>query len=72
MSYATEMLSKAQAAYSRALDTGQSVGHGDSRLTQFELQNLRKEVSYWEAKVAQETAAAAGNLPARSPFQVML
>ena len=70
MSFSTEMLQKAQAAYEQAL-THRLTQFGDKRHEYHAIEQLRGEVLYWEKRVAAETAAATGT-SAYKPIQVVL
>ncbi len=70
MSFATDMLAEAQAAYKAALKA-KSQQKGDRGLTNHDINALREQVEYWENKVAAEEARAAGK-PARKPIQVVV
>lgn len=69
MSIATDMYTAAQTAYKDAL-SGKSKQINGRRLEQHDILALRKEMEYWEAKVAAETTKAAGGSPYK-PMQVI-
>ncbi|MDD2885289.1 MAG: hypothetical protein PHT48_09625 [Dechloromonas sp.] len=70
MSFATDMLAKAQTAYSDALPLHVSQMR-DRRGQTHDIDALRRQVEYWQQQVDIETAKASGNNP-RKPFQVVL
>lgn len=70
MSFATDTLTKAQAAYQNAL-TGKLLQHNGKRLEQHEIKALLDQVIYWEGRVAAETARAAGQ-SSRQPIRFNL
>lgn len=70
MSFATDMLAKAQAAYAKALD-GKNVQKGDRAWSPHDIEKLRAEVMHWQQQVDAEISRAAGKA-ARKPFQVMI
>jgi hypothetical protein len=70
MSFATDMLTKAQTAYANALSSKMTQFDG-RRLEQHDIKALRDEVAYWQAQVDTETARAAGT-SARKPIQVVI
>lgn len=70
MSFSTDMLTAAQAAYKKALDF-QMVQKSDRRHQNHEIDKLRGEVEYWQSKVDAETARAGGKAY-RKPIQVVL
>lgn len=70
MSFATDTLALAQAAYQKAL-AGQTVQFGERRFSPHQIDLLRKEVQYWETRVAEENAASSGNAR-RAPMRFHL
>jgi hypothetical protein len=70
MSFATETLALAQAAYQKAL-SGQTVRFNDRQWTAHNIGELLAQVKYWEAQVAAETGRAAGR-PSRAPLRFRL
>lgn len=70
MSFKTDMLAKAQSAYSNALNAQMSQ-FKDRRLQTHDIDALRRQVEYWQQQVDIETAKASGKNP-RKPFQVVL
>ena len=52
-------LAAAESAYDKAL-TGQTVVYGDKRVTRHDIKMLRDEIAYWNSKVINLTARAAG------------
>ena len=54
------MLAASQAAYQRALSTGQSVRFNDRQWGSHEIAQLLDQVKYWQKEVAAEAARAAG------------
>lgn len=71
MSFASETLALAQAAYQKALSTGQEVRFNDRLWRSNEIGELLKQVNYWQAQVDAETARAAGKT-SRSPIRFTL
>jgi hypothetical protein len=71
MSFATETLAKAQAAYQAALDSKARVKFGEREVTSHGLGELLKQVNFWQAKVNEETARAAGR-SSRAPIRFNL
>ena len=70
MSFATDTLTLAQTAYQDAL-SGKSKQLNGRRLEQYEIDQLRAEMEYWENRVAAETASASGS-STRRPMQVVV
>ena len=70
MSFATDTLTLAQTAYQDAL-SGKSKQLNGRRLEQYEIDQLRAEMEYWENRVAAETASASGS-SIRKPMQVVV
>lgn len=70
MSFATEMLTKSQAAYAKALNA-QMTQHNDRRMQTHDIEALRQQVEHWQRAVDIEAAKASGRNP-RKPFQVVL
>jgi hypothetical protein len=70
MSFATDMLAKAQTAYSNAL-SGKMTQFDGRRLEQHDIKALRDEVAHWQAQVDAETARATGT-SSRKPIQVVI
>ncbi len=70
MSFNTDMLQKAQAAYEAAL-THQSTQFGDRKHENHAIDKLRGEVLYWEKRVVSEAAAANG-VSVYKPMQIVL
>lgn len=70
MSFATDMLTQAQAAYANALNA-QMTQFGDRRLQTHDIEALRQQVEHWQRAVEIEVAKASGRNP-RKPFQVVL
>ncbi|MGR9037931.1 MAG: hypothetical protein ACU83O_15325 [Gammaproteobacteria bacterium] len=70
MSFATDMLAKAQKAYEDAL-SGRNLQIGNRRREQHDIAALRNEVAYWQAQVDAETARASGSA-SRKPIQVVI
>ena len=70
MSYATDMLAKAQTAYADALG-GKVVQYNGRRYETHELPTLLAQVQFWQQQVNAETARASGT-SGRKPLQVLL
>jgi hypothetical protein len=70
MSFATDMLAQAQAAYAAALK-GKMTQFDGRRLEQHDIKALRDEVAHWQAEVNAETARATGT-SSRKPIQVVI
>ncbi|WAR42923.1 hypothetical protein [Methylomonas rapida] len=70
MSFATETLALAQAAYQKAL-AGQTVEFGGRRFTSHDIGALLSQVKHWQAEVDKEAAKAAGT-GKRSPIRFYL
>ena len=70
MSFATEMLVKAQTAYAESL-SGKVKQLNGRRLEQHDIAILRGEVTYWQAQADAEAARAAGS-SSRKPIQAVL
>jgi hypothetical protein len=70
MSFATDMLAKAQEAYANAL-SGKMTQFDGRRLEQHDIAALRAEVTHWQAQVDAETARASGGA-SRKPIQVVI
>lgn len=70
MSFATDTLALAQAAYQKAL-AGQSVEFNGRRFTAQNIDALFKQVSHWQSVVDAEAARATGKA-ARSPIRFTL
>ena len=66
MSFATDTLALAQTAYQDAL-SGKSKQLNGRRLEQYEIDQLRTEMEYWERRVAAESGSSA-----RKPMQVVV
>lgn len=71
MSFATESLAKAQAAYHAALDAQESVRFGDREIRRRKLAELLDQVKYWQAQVDAENGRAVGK-PSRAPLRFRL
>jgi uncharacterized membrane protein len=75
MSFAADMLTASQTAYQAALAARvvqfQSGSGSSRRVEQHDIDRLLKQVQYWEARVADEQATAAGQ-GLRRPFQIVL
>jgi hypothetical protein len=71
MSFATEMLAKAQAAYQSALDSKARLRFGEREVTEHDLDKLLAQVNHWQAQVDEETARAAGR-SSRAPIRFNL
>lgn len=61
MSFATEMLAKAQLAYQTALENPQYVQVNNRRVAQQIPADLLKQVEYWQRQVDLENAKASGD-----------
>jgi hypothetical protein len=70
MSFATDMLAQAQAAYAAALK-GKMTQFDGRRLEQHDIKALRDEVVHWQAQVDTETARASGSSSCK-PIQVVI
>lgn len=70
MSFATDTLALAQAAYQKAL-SGQEVRFNNRVWTAQNIGELLKQVNHWQAKVDAETARAAGK-SSRAPLRFRL
>ncbi len=70
MSFATDTLVLAQAAYQKAL-SGQTVQFGERRWSPHEIDKLLAQVNYWQGQVDAETARAAGRA-SRGPIRFTL
>jgi len=70
MSFATQTLALAQAAYQKAL-AGQEVRFNDRMWTAQNINQLLTQVNYWQAQVDAEVARAAGK-PSRAPLRFRL
>ena len=71
MSFASDSLAKAQAAYHKALDTGQEVRYEGRLYRPNEINALLEHVNHWQAQVDAENARAAGR-SARGPMRFNL
>jgi hypothetical protein len=70
MSFATDMLAQAQAAYANALKAKMTKFDGRWHEQQ-DIKVLRDEVVHWQAQVDAETARATGS-SSRKPIQVVI
>lgn len=70
MSFASETLALAQAAYQKAL-AGQTVQFGERRFSTHNIEELLKQVKHWQSVVDAETARAAGR-SSRAPIRFNL
>lgn len=71
MTFAADMLAKAQTAYQTALDSKENVRFGDREVTEHDLDKLLKHVNHWQAKVDAESGRAAGR-SSRAPIRFNL
>lgn len=70
MSFATDTLVLAQAAYQKALN-GQTVQFGDRRFSPHNINELLDQVKHWQSVVDAEAARAAG-VSSRAPLRFNL
>jgi len=70
MSFATDTLALAQAAYQKAF-SGQTVEFNGRRFTSQNIDALLQQVKHWQAEVDAENLRAAGK-SARKPIQVVI